>query len=57
MVDIIIGIPVMKELDLIYAMFKNMEQSYHTWMNYHSLFNGALLVAYCTIITPVRDKK
>lgn len=53
MVDIIIGIPVMKELDLIYAMFKNMEQSYHTWMNYHSLFNGALLVAYCTIITSI----
>lgn len=30
--------------------FKEMEQRYHTWMNYYSLFNGALLVAYCTIL-------
>ena len=27
-----------------------MENQYHTWMNYYSLFNGALLVAYCTIL-------
>lgn len=23
---------------------------YHTWMNYYSLFDGALLVAYCTLL-------
>ena len=32
---------------LIFAHFNRMEQRYHTWMNYYSLFNGALLVAYC----------
>lgn len=35
---------------LIFAHFNRMEQRYHTWMNYYSLFNGALLVAYCTIL-------
>lgn len=35
---------------LIFDHFKNMENRYHTWMNYYSLFNGALLVAYCTIL-------
>jgi len=35
---------------LIFEHFKLMEQRYHTWMNYYSLFNGALLVAYCTIL-------
>lgn len=35
---------------LIFEHFKNMENRYHTWMNYYSLFNGALLVAYCTIL-------
>lgn len=30
--------------------FQTMENRYHTWMNYYSLFNGALLVAYCTLI-------
>lgn len=23
---------------------------YHTWMNYYALFNGALLVAFCTLL-------
>lgn len=35
---------------LIFEHFKLMENRYHTWMNYYSLFNGALLVAYCTIL-------
>lgn len=35
---------------LIFAHFNRMEHRYHTWMNYYSLFNGALLVAYCTIL-------
>jgi len=35
---------------LIFEHFKLMELRYHTWMNYYSLFNGALLVAYCTIL-------
>jgi len=35
---------------LIFAHYKWMEKKYHTWMNYYSLFNGALLVAYCTIL-------
>lgn len=35
---------------LIFEHFRQMEQRYHTWMNYYSLFNGALLVAYCTIL-------
>ena len=34
----------------MFARFNWMEQRYHTWMNYYSLFNGALLVAYCTIL-------
>ena len=37
-------------LQLIKEQFASMEQRYHTWMNYYSLFNGALLVAYCTIL-------
>ena len=37
-------------IQLIKEQFKSMEERYHTWMNYFSLFNGALLVAYCTII-------
>jgi len=36
--------------EFIYNQFKEMEKRYHTWMNYYSLFNGALLVAYCTIL-------
>ena len=36
--------------DIAYNQFKEMEKRYHTWMNYYSLFNGALLVAYCTIL-------
>ncbi|MBQ3610107.1 MAG: hypothetical protein IJA03_08720 [Bacteroidaceae bacterium] len=36
--------------DIAYDQFKEMEKRYHTWMNYYSLFNGALLVAYCTIL-------
>ena len=36
--------------DIAYDQFKSMEKRYHTWMNYYSLFNGALLVAYCTIL-------
>ena len=24
---------------------------YHTWMNYYALFNGALFVGYCTLLT------
>lgn len=35
---------------LVFEHFKNMENRYHTWMNYYSLFNGALLVAYCTVL-------
>lgn len=38
---------------LIFEHFKLMEHRYHTWMNYYSLFNGALLVAYCTILVSV----
>lgn len=38
------------KLQLIKEQFASMEQRYHTWMNYYSLFNGALLVAYCTIL-------
>ena len=40
----------MNEYKLIFEHFKSMESRYHTWMNYYSLFNGALLVAYCTIL-------
>lgn len=35
---------------LLLDQVKEMEHRYHTWMNYYSLFNGALLVAYCTIL-------
>jgi len=35
---------------LIFAHFSWIEQRYHIWMNYYSLFDGALLVAYCTIL-------
>ena len=38
------------DYDLIYNHFHDMENRYHTWMNYYSLFNGGLLVAYCTIL-------
>jgi len=34
----------------IHEHFKEIEKQYQTWMNYYSLFNGALLVAYCTIL-------
>ena len=40
----------MDKMNIIYDQFKEMENRYHTWMNYYSLFNGALLVAYCTIL-------
>ena len=40
----------MNKEEIIYDQFKEMENRYHTWMNYYSLFNGALLVAYCTIL-------
>lgn len=40
----------MDKKKIIYDQFKEMENRYHTWMNYYSLFNGALLVAYCTIL-------
>ena len=40
----------MDDLEFIYKQFQSMEKRYHTWMNYYSLFNGALLVAYCTIL-------
>lgn len=33
-----------------YDLFKDIENRYLQWMNYYSLFNGALLVAYCTIL-------
>ena len=39
-----------EEYKLVFEHFKSMEQRYHTWMNYYSLFNGALLVAYCSIL-------
>lgn len=38
------------DLQLVKEQFQSMEKRYHTWMNYYSLFNGALLVAYCTIL-------
>lgn len=38
------------EYEQIYKHFHAAEQNSHTWMNYYSLFNGALLVAYCTIV-------
>lgn len=41
---------VMERYTLIFEHIKHMEHRYHTWMNYYSLFNGALLVAYCTIL-------
>lgn len=40
----------MDEYKLIFEHFKSMERRYHTWMNYYSLFNGVLLVAYCSIL-------
>lgn len=43
----------METYKLIFEHFKLMEHRYHTWMNYYSLFNGALLVAYCTILVSV----
>lgn len=39
-----------EESQLVREQFKAMENRYHTWMNYYSLFNGALLVAYCTLL-------
>lgn len=41
--------------DIVYDQFKEMEKRYHTWMNCYSLFNGALLVAYCTILVSTRQ--
>ena len=38
------------EVVLISQQLTAMEHRYHTWMNYYSLFNGALLVAYCTLL-------
>lgn len=34
----------------IEAYWKHIDR-YHTWMNYYSLFNGALFVGYCTLLT------
>lgn len=34
----------------IEAYWKHVDR-YHTWMNYYSLFNGALFVGYCTLLT------
>ena len=31
----------LKRYKLMFARFNWMEQRYHTWMNYYSLFNGA----------------
>lgn len=42
-----------KEYEWILKHFQQMELRYHTWMNYYSLFNGALLVAYCTLLVSV----
>lgn len=39
-----------EQYKLIFEHYRNMEYRYHTWMNYYSLFNGALLVAYCGIL-------
>ena len=33
-----------------YNLYKDIENRYLQWINYYSLFNGALLVAYCTIL-------
>lgn len=34
---------------MVYSLFKDTEDRYLKWMNYYSLFNGALLVAYYSI--------
>lgn len=34
---------------IMHDHFKEIEKQYQTWMNYYSLFNGALLVAYYSI--------
>ena len=34
----------------IEAYWKHIDR-YHTWMNYYSLFNGALFVGFCTLLT------
>ena len=34
----------------IEAYWKHVDR-YHTWMNYYSLFNGALFVGFCTLLT------
>lgn len=34
----------------IEAYWKHVDR-YHTWMNYYSLFNGALFVGFCTFLT------
>lgn len=40
----------------IEAYWKHVDR-YHTWMNYYSLFNGALFVGFCTIITATTSLK
>ena len=37
------------EEKMVYNLYKDMEDRYLKWMNYYSLFNGALLVAYYSI--------
>lgn len=40
----------MERYNFIYNHLCDMENRYHRWMNYYSLFNGALLLAYTTIL-------
>ena len=41
---------------MIYKLFKDTEDRYLKWMNYYSLFNGALLVAYYSIFQLLSDE-
>ena len=38
------------DYDRAISAYQFQVERYHTWMNYYSLFNGALLLAYCTIL-------
>lgn len=38
----------------IEAYWKHVDR-YHTWMNYYALFNGALFVGFCTLLTATTD--
>ena len=38
----------------IEAYWKHVDR-YHTWMNYYAIFNGALFVGFCTLLTATSD--